>query len=59
MRCGKKKKEKKKNKINESKEKIFRRGKIHRGKNLLNDFVIFNLIPIYANRWDGKIIRAL
>lgn len=53
------KRKKKKNKINELKEKIFRQGKIHRGKNLLNDFVIFNLIPIYANRWDGKIIRAL
>lgn len=49
----------KKDKINQLEKKNFR--KKYTEKNLLNDSVIlvFDLISIYANRWNEKIIRAL
>lgn len=50
----------KKDKINQfEKKKNFREK--YTEKNLLNDSVIlvFDLISIYANRWNEKIIRAL
>lgn len=50
----------KKDKINQlEKKRTFE--KKYTEKNLLNDSVIlvFDLISIYANRWNEKIIRAL